>query len=130
MEDIATLNSREIEGHAERTLALNDAARRLMQRVLGCWQHDLSRPFSHRGQTYRVCVKCGLAQDVTAEASKTHIHPDLLAHNPSSGSSMSADSLNRIYRETLQSLIENQRSEPSDLTNQTSIGIEHPVREF
>jgi hypothetical protein len=25
----------------------------LVQRVLGCWQHDLSRPFSHRGRTYR-----------------------------------------------------------------------------
>jgi hypothetical protein len=34
-----------------------------LQRVLGCWQHDLSRPFSHGGKTYRVCVKCGLSRN-------------------------------------------------------------------
>ena len=105
MENIATLNSREIEGHAERALALNDAARRLMQRVLGCWQHDLSRPFSHRGQTYRVCVKCGMAQDAHPENSQTHGRSYLVPDSLSPSSSMSADTLNEIYKTTLQNII-------------------------
>jgi len=72
MQNIATINRSQIESHAQRTRALNDAAKRLVQRVLGCWQHDLSRPFSHRGRTYRVCVKCGMARDFNPENWKTH----------------------------------------------------------
>jgi len=72
MQSIATMNLRQIESHAERTRALNNAAKRLVQRVLGCWQHDLSRPVSHRGRTYRVCVKCGMARDFNPENWKTH----------------------------------------------------------
>src|SRR4029453_15280629 len=67
MQSIATMNLKRIESHAQRTRALNDAAKRLVQRVLGCWQHDLSRPFSHRGRTYRVCVKWGMARDFNPE---------------------------------------------------------------
>ena len=71
MQSIATMNLQRIESHAERTRALNDAAKRLVQKVIGCWQHDLSRPFSHRGRTYRVCVKCGMARDFNPENWKT-----------------------------------------------------------
>ena len=28
-------------------------------RVFGCWHTDMSRPFSHHGQAYRVCLNCG-----------------------------------------------------------------------
>jgi hypothetical protein len=70
MQSIATMNLQRIESHTARTRALNDAAKRLVQRVLG-WQHDLSRPFSHRGRTYRVCVKCGMARDFNPENWKT-----------------------------------------------------------
>jgi hypothetical protein len=31
----------------------------LMARVFGCRHTELSRPFSHQGQAYRVCVNCG-----------------------------------------------------------------------
>ena len=72
MQSIATMNLRQHESHAERTRALNDAAKRLVQRVLGCWQHDLSRPFSHRGRTYRVCLKCGMARDFNPADWKTY----------------------------------------------------------
>jgi len=72
MQSIATINQQRIAAHAARSHALNDAAKRLMQRVLGCWQHDLSRPFSHRGRTYRVCVKCGMARDFNPDAWETH----------------------------------------------------------
>ena len=30
-----------------------------MARVFGCWHMEMSRPFSHQGQAYRVCVDCG-----------------------------------------------------------------------
>jgi len=30
-----------------------------MARVFGCWHTELSRPFSHHGQAYRVCMNCG-----------------------------------------------------------------------
>jgi hypothetical protein len=30
-----------------------------MARVFGCWHLEMSRPFSHHGQAYRVCVDCG-----------------------------------------------------------------------
>jgi len=28
-------------------------------RVFGCWHTDMSRPFSHHGHAYRVCLNCG-----------------------------------------------------------------------
>ena len=28
-------------------------------RLIGCWHSEMSRPFSHQGQGYRVCVNCG-----------------------------------------------------------------------
>ena len=71
MQSIATMNLQRIESHAQRKRALNEAAKRLVQRVIGCRQHDLSRPFSHRGRTYRVCVKCGIARDYNTENWKT-----------------------------------------------------------
>jgi len=30
-----------------------------MARIFGCWHLEMSRPFSHQGQAYRVCVDCG-----------------------------------------------------------------------
>lgn len=30
-----------------------------MARVFGCWHMEMSRPFSHQGQAYRVCLDCG-----------------------------------------------------------------------
>ena len=28
-------------------------------RLFGCWHREMSRPFSHQGQGYRVCLHCG-----------------------------------------------------------------------
>jgi hypothetical protein len=55
----------------ERIRVLNNAAQRVVQRLLGCWQHDLSRPFTHQGKTYRVCMNCGRSRDFNVEAWKT-----------------------------------------------------------
>jgi len=63
MQSIISINQQRITEHAVRTNALNDAAKRLIQRVLGCWHHDLSRPFSLQGKSYRVCMKCGMARN-------------------------------------------------------------------
>ena len=31
----------------------------LVARLFGCWHTDMSRPFSHHGHAYRVCLNCG-----------------------------------------------------------------------
>jgi len=72
MQSISTINQSRNTEHAERTWALNHTAKRLMQRVLGCWQHDLGRPFSLQGKSYRVCMKCGMARDFNTVDWKTN----------------------------------------------------------
>ncbi len=71
MQSIAVINQQMIKDHAERSRALNVAAKRLLQTLVGCWQHDLSRAFTHRGRTYRVCVKCGMFRDFSLTSRKT-----------------------------------------------------------
>jgi len=58
--------------YAERAEALNTAAQRLLQRLFGCWHHDLGRPFTVNGKSYRVCVKCGMARDFNLVTWKTY----------------------------------------------------------
>ena len=72
MQNIGMTNQQWIEEYATRTRALNQAAERVVQRLFGCWQHDLSRPFSHGGQAYRVCVKCGLARNFNINTFETY----------------------------------------------------------
>ncbi len=69
MQSVATLNQKMIN---ERSRALNNAAQRLVVRLFGCWQHELTRPFTRSGQTYRVCVKCGLSRDFNLSTWETH----------------------------------------------------------
>ncbi len=64
MQSIEVLNRQMIKDHAERSRALTNAAQRLVTRLMGgCWQHNLSRPFTRNGKTYRVCMNCGLSRD-------------------------------------------------------------------
>ena len=73
MQNITTINQQTFaRQQAERSRVLNNAAQRLVQRLLGCWQHDLSRPFTHQGRTYRVCMNCGLSRDFNLQTWKTH----------------------------------------------------------
>lgn len=66
MPDSMTLNEQIFRRQqAERTRVLNNAAQRLAQRLVGCWQHDLSLPFMHHGRTYRVCMNCGCPETST-----------------------------------------------------------------
>ena len=72
MQSVAVLNQRMNDDYAQRSRALNQATQRLVNRLLGCWQHDLSRPFTRNGKSYRVCVKCGMSKDFNLSTWKTH----------------------------------------------------------
>lgn len=73
MQTIDAINQQEFrQERAERVRVLNTAAQRLVQRLVGCWQHDLSRPFTHQGRTYRVCMKCGLSRDFNPATWQTY----------------------------------------------------------
>jgi hypothetical protein len=61
---MATAKGRSVNDYTERTLALNEAAKHLADSLLGCWQHELSRPFTCNGTTYRACLKCGMMRDL------------------------------------------------------------------
>jgi hypothetical protein len=54
----------QVEEYSERSRILREAAKRLTTKLVGCWPHDLSRPFQHHGKTYRVCFKCEKFQTV------------------------------------------------------------------
>ena len=56
----------------ERRSALNEIMGRVLNRLFGCWLHELSRPFSNNGRTYRICVKCGMSRDFDPASWKTH----------------------------------------------------------
>ncbi|HKQ52193.1 MAG TPA: hypothetical protein VJT74_07495 [Pyrinomonadaceae bacterium] len=32
---------------------------RAAARIFGCWHREMSRPFTHGGQSYRACLDCG-----------------------------------------------------------------------
>lgn len=34
-----------------------------LTRVFGCWHGEMSRPFTHDRETYRVCLDCGARRD-------------------------------------------------------------------
>jgi len=58
--------SQETYNYPERSSQLREAAKRLAERLVGCWPHNLSRPFQHHGKTYRVCFKCEKFQTVAS----------------------------------------------------------------
>lgn len=67
---MATQQGRLRNDYAERVQALNEAAKQLADSLLGCWQHELSRPFAFNGKTYRVCLKCGMMRDLHLKAGR------------------------------------------------------------
>ena len=75
MQSVAVLNERMNDDYAERSEALSQAAQRLVNRLLGCWQQDLSRPFTRNGKSYRVCVKCGIYKSFNLETFRTQGAP-------------------------------------------------------
>ena len=63
MQSVLSINHQVAMAQQERHGALNETLGRVLNRVFGCWQHDLSRPFSNNGRTYRICTKCGMSRD-------------------------------------------------------------------
>ena len=43
----------------------------LVSKIWSCWHRKMSRPFTHEGETYRVCLKCGMRREFDLEAWKT-----------------------------------------------------------
>lgn len=43
----------------------------LFSRVLVCWHRKMSRPFTRQGETYRVCLRCGMHRQFDLEEWKT-----------------------------------------------------------
>jgi len=74
MQSVLSINQQMTMDHQERRGALNETLGRVLNRVFGCWQHNLSRPFSNNGRTYRICVNCGMSRDFDTTSWKTHGH--------------------------------------------------------
>ncbi|HTG87394.1 MAG TPA: hypothetical protein VL907_10190 [Pyrinomonadaceae bacterium] len=43
----------------------------LVPKLWSCWHRRMSRPFTHDGQTYRVCLRCGVQRHFDLEQWKT-----------------------------------------------------------
>ena len=71
MQNAATLNLQRTGDHAERRRALSGAVVQLLNNVLGCWRHQMSRPFTREGRTYRICLSCGMSRDFDTATWKT-----------------------------------------------------------
>jgi hypothetical protein len=37
-----------------------------LTRVFGCWHSEMSRPFTHDGESYRACLECGARRQFDA----------------------------------------------------------------
>jgi len=42
-----------------------------ISRIWSCWHRKMSRPFTHEGETYRVCLKCGMRREFDLQTWKT-----------------------------------------------------------
>jgi hypothetical protein len=74
MQSVLSINHQVAMDQQEQRGALNKTLGRVLNRVFGCWQHNLSRPFSNNGRTYRICVNCGMSRDFDTTSWKTHGH--------------------------------------------------------
>ena len=45
---------------------------KLVARLFGCRHKEMSRPFSHQGQSYRTCVECGASRRFNLGRWETH----------------------------------------------------------
>lgn len=44
----------------------------LIGRIFGCWHKELSRPFTNRKESYRVCLHCGAHRRFDTQTFKTY----------------------------------------------------------
>ena len=71
MQSVATLRQREASDYARRRAVLNQTLDRLLTQIFGCSHSDLSRPFTRKGKTYRVCMSCGMGRSFDLKTWKT-----------------------------------------------------------
>ena len=38
-----------------------------LTRLFGCWHSEMSRPYTHGGESYRACLSCGARREFDAE---------------------------------------------------------------
>ena len=65
---------------AEESERAQSLLRRVVSRVFVCWHRKLSRPFTRDGETYRVCLRCGMHRQFDLQEWKTkgnYYNPDL-----------------------------------------------------
>jgi hypothetical protein len=72
MQSEARINQQSINAYAECRRALNDEVQRMLTRFFGCWHHQLSRPFTQHGKSWRICLKCGMSRDFDLETWTTY----------------------------------------------------------
>jgi len=44
----------------------------LIARIFGCWHQRMSRPFTNKKESYRVCLHCGAHRRFDTTTFKTH----------------------------------------------------------
>jgi len=57
--------------HVERAKSSPTFLPRLFSRVFICWHRKMSRPFTRDGETYRVCLRCGVHRQFDLKEWKT-----------------------------------------------------------
>lgn len=51
---------REEQAHSNVFWVVLEHLRYMCNRIVGCWHRRMSFPFSRGGETYRVCLRCGM----------------------------------------------------------------------
>ena len=59
------------DGRKRRALRLLGKLRYLFLPLLFCWHRKMSRPFTRDGETYRVCLRCGVHRQFDLKEWKT-----------------------------------------------------------
>ena len=63
MQNAVTLEQQSAGGYIARRHVLSGAVAQILELVLFCRHRQMSRPITHEGRTYRVCLSCGLTRD-------------------------------------------------------------------
>ena len=79
----------------------------MYHRIFGCWHRNMSLPLTRDGQTYRVCLRCGM---------RRHFH---LADWKMKG---------RYYNDVVESTQSKDKSQPVEASTNTTIRVSQFVR--
>ena len=69
---------KEVPARAAKIESPQPLLRNLVSRVFVCWHRKMSRPFTRAGETYRVCLRCGMHRQFDLQEWKTkgvYYHP-------------------------------------------------------